>query len=45
MLIEQVPYGVYLGAELGEPKQNNVKTVIEADLNFVKVTSNIAQDT
>lgn len=26
------------GAELGEPKQNYVKTVIEAGLNFFKVT-------
>lgn len=27
-----------LGEELGEPKQNYVKTVIEAGLNFVNVT-------
>lgn len=26
-----------LRAELGEPQQNNVKTVIEAVLDFVKV--------
>lgn len=27
-----------LGAELGEPKQNYVKSVIEAGLDFVNVT-------